>query len=57
VSSGDKDEWIGMLFGVVSWVGLRMGVLDFSGDHRTRRGSLGGGNLRHSILTNADFVA
>jgi len=34
VSSGDKGDWIGMPFGVVSGVGLGMGVLDFDGDHR-----------------------
>ena len=32
---------IGMPFGVVSGVGLDMGVLDFGGDHRRGRGSLG----------------
>jgi len=29
-----------MLFGVVSGVGLGMGVLDFGGDRRRRRGSV-----------------
>jgi len=31
-----------MPFGVVSGVGLGMGVLDFGGDRRRGRGSLGG---------------
>jgi len=31
-----------MPFGVVSEVGLAMGVLDFGGDRRRKRGSLGG---------------
>jgi len=41
VSSGDTRKWIGMLFGVVSGVGLRRGVLDFGGDRWRGRGSLG----------------
>jgi len=41
-----------MPFGVVSGVGLGMGVLDFGGDRRRRRG-----NLRRPIVTNGDFVA
>ena len=45
-----------MPFGVVSGVGLGMGVLDFDGDHQRRRGSLRV-NLRHPIVTNGDFVA
>jgi len=45
-----------MLFGVVSGVGLGMRVLDFGGDRRRGRGSLGV-NLRHPIVTNGDFVA
>ena len=45
-----------MPFGVVSGVGLGMGVLDFGGDRRRERGSLGV-NLRHPIITNGDFVA
>jgi len=45
-----------MPFGVLSGVGLGMGVLDFGGDHRKGRGSLGV-NLRHPIVTNGDFVA
>jgi len=49
-------EWIGMPFGVVSGVGLGRGVLDFGGDRRRRRGSLGV-NLRRPIVTNGDFVA
>jgi len=42
VSSGDTRKWIGMPFGVVSGVGLGSGVLDFGGDRRRGRGSLGG---------------
>jgi len=37
VSSGDTGEWIGM----VSGVGLGMGVLDFDGDRRRGRCRLG----------------
>ena len=56
VSSGKTADWIRMPFGVVSGVGLDMGVLDFGGDHQTGRSSLGV-NLRHPIITNGDFVA
>jgi len=45
-----------MPFGVVSGVGLGMGVLDYGGDCRRGRGSLGV-NLRRPIVTNGDFVA
>ena len=45
-----------MFFGMVSGVGLGMGVLDFGGDRRRARGSLGV-NLRRPIITNGDFVA
>jgi len=38
-----------MPFGVMSGVGLGMGVLDFGGDHQKGRGSLGV-NLRHPII-------
>jgi len=41
VSSGNTADWIWMLFGVVSGVGLGMGVLDFGGDRRRARDSLG----------------
>jgi len=41
VNSGDTGEWIRMPFGVVSGVGLGMGVLDFGGDRGRGRGSLG----------------
>jgi len=34
-------DWIWMPFGVVSGVGLGMGVWDFDGDCRRGRGSLG----------------
>jgi len=42
VSSGSTADQIRMPFGVVSGVGLGMGVLDFDGDRRRGRGSLGG---------------
>ena len=45
-----------MPFGVVSRVGLGRGVLDFGGDRRKERGSLGV-NLRRPIVTNGEFVA
>ena len=45
-----------MPFGVVSGVGLGMGVLDFGGDRRRGRSSLGV-NLWRPIITNGDFVA
>jgi len=35
-------KWIEMPFGVVSGVGLGRGALDFVGDRRRGRGSLGG---------------
>ena len=35
-------DWIWMPFGVVSGVGLGVGVLDFGGDRRRGRGSLEG---------------
>ena len=38
---GETADWIQMPFGVVSGVGLGRGVLDFGGDRRTGRGSLG----------------
>jgi len=41
VSSGNTGDWIGMSFGVVSGVRLGMGVLDFGGDRRRGKGSLG----------------
>ena len=39
---GETADWIRMLFMVVSGVGLGSSVLDFGGDRRRRRGSLGG---------------
>ena len=45
-----------MPFGVVSGVGLGMSVLNFGGDRRRGRSSLGV-NLRRRIVTNGDFVA
>jgi len=53
---GKTADWIQMPFGVVSGVGLGMDVLDFGGDRRRGRGSLGV-NLRHPIVTNGDFVS
>jgi len=41
VSSDNMADWIWMPFGLVSGVGLSMGVLDFGGDRRRGRGSLG----------------
>jgi len=41
VNCGETADWIGIPFRVVSWVGLGMGVVDFDGDRRRRRGSLG----------------
>jgi len=45
-----------MPLGVVSGVGLGRGVLDFAGDRRRGRGSLGV-NLWRPIVTNGEFVA
>jgi len=45
-----------MLFGVVSGVGLGMGVLDFGRDRR-REGVVLRVNLGHPIVTNGAFVA
>jgi len=45
-----------MPFGVVSGVELGMGVLDFGGDRRRGKGSLGV-NLWRPIVTNGNFVA
>ena len=42
VYCGKTADWIRMPFGVVSGVGLGMGVLDFGGDRRRGRGSLRG---------------
>jgi len=42
VYCGKTADWIRMLFGVVSGVGLGMGVLDFGGDRPRARGSFGG---------------
>ena len=46
-----------MPFGVVSGVGLGMGVLDFGGDRRREGAVWGGVNVRRPIVTNGDFVA
>jgi len=37
VNCGDTGDWIWMPFGVVSGVGLGMGVLDFGGDCRREK--------------------
>jgi len=47
---GKTADWIRMPFGVVSGVGLGMGVLDFGGDRRRGRGSLGVNWLRLSCV-------
>jgi len=39
VNCGKMADWIQMPFGVVSGVGLGMGVLDFGGDRQRGRGS------------------
>ena len=44
-----------MPFGVVSGVGLGMGALDFGGDRRRGKGSLGV-NLRRLIITNGTLL-
>ena len=41
VHCGKTADWIRMLFGAVSGVGRRMGVLDGGGDRRSGRGSFG----------------
>ena len=41
MSSGNTADWIRMPFGVVSGVGLGMGVLHFGGNCQRERGSLG----------------
>ena len=56
VNCGKMADWIQMPFGVVSGVRHGMGVLDFGGDRRRGRGSLGV-NLRRPIITSGDFVA
>jgi len=53
---GKTADCIRMPFGVVSGVGLGMDVLDFGGDRRRRRCSLGV-NLRRPVVTNGEFVA
>jgi len=45
-----------MPFGMVSWFGRGMGVLDGGGDRSRGRGSFGV-NLGHPIVTSGDFVA
>ena len=45
VYCGKTVDWIRMPFGVVSGVGLDMGVLDFGGDRRRRRGAVFGGEF------------
>ena len=41
VYCGKTAEWIRMMFGTVSGVGRKMGVLDGGGDRQRRRGSFG----------------
>ena len=55
VYCGKTADWIRMPFSVVSGVGLGMGVLDFDGDRRRGRGSLGV-HLWRPIVTSGDFV-
>jgi len=47
---GKTAEWIQMPFGMVSGVGLGIGVLDFGGDHR-REGAVLGVNLGCPIVS------
>ena len=56
VSSGNTADWIHMPFEVVSGVGLGMGVLDFGGDRRRGRGSLGWIQCRTGILIDDRLV-
>ena len=44
MSCGNTADWIRIPFGVVSGVGLGMGVLDFGGDRR-REGTVWGGGV------------
>ena len=53
---GKTADLMRMPFGMVSGVGLGMGVLDFGGDRR-REGAVWGVNLPRPIITNGDFVA
>ena len=54
VYCGKMADWTGMPFGVVSGVGLGMGVLDTDGDRRMGRGSFGV-NVGCPIVTNGDL--
>ena len=56
MSSGHTRGCIVTPFGVVSGLGLGNGVLDYGGDRRRGRGSLGG-EFARPIVTNGDFVA
>jgi len=42
---GKTAEWIRMLLGMVAGVGPGIGVLNFGGDRRRRRGSFGRGKV------------
>jgi len=53
VNCGKTADCIRMPFGVVSGVGLGMGVLDFGGDRRRGRGSLGV-NFRDTVYSMAE---
>jgi len=41
VHCGKTADWIRMPFGMVSWVGRALGVLDGGGDHQKGRAVLG----------------
>jgi len=57
VSSDNTADWIRMPFGVVSEIGLSMGVLNFGGDRRRKGAVWGRVNLWRPIVTNGEFVA
>jgi len=56
VYCGKTANWIRMPFGMVSGVGLGIGVLGGSSDRRKGR-DIFGVNLGRPIVTNGDFVA
>jgi len=53
---GKTTDWIRIPVGVVSGVGLGMGVLD-GVEIVKGEGAVFGINVRHPIITNGDFVA
>jgi len=55
VYCGKTADWIRMPFGLVSGIGLGMDILDFGGDSRRGRGSLGV-NLGRPIVTSGSFA-